>query len=182
MTKQQAVASAADAVELVPASVAYDNRIVPLRFLADTLIVGTAEPLSTEARQRLTFILNRNVRGVIRSADWIEARLQELYDVHPESDEMHNGATWYWPHWHWWEGEQLNVKCSGWEGSIHWSGCHEFPPDHAEHDMWRWIVAERQYHRLVDEKEIPSIRRIWRRYLSRRRPKLVSRESRPDVV
>ena len=170
MSSHQLITGSETAADLVPASVAYDNHIVPLRILADTLVVATATPLTTETQQRLHFILNRNVRGVIRSAEWIAVRQHELYGNQPELDETDAGVTWYWPDWHWYDGDQLNIKCSGWEGSSHWSGCAEFPPDHPDHDMWRWVVTVRQYHRLVDEKEVPSIRRIWNRYLTRCRP------------
>jgi len=170
MSDRQLITGSDAIAELVPASVAYDNHVVPLRILADTLIVASAEPLTTETQQRLHFILNRNVRGVIRSAEWIAIKLHELYDHQPESDDADTGVTWYWPNWYWYDGDQLNVKCSGWEGMSHWTGCHEFPPDHADYDMWRWIVLVPQYHRLVDEKEVPGIRRIWHRYVARCRP------------
>ena len=69
----------------MPASVAYENFVVPMRLLADTLIVATATPLTSETQERLQFIMNRCVRGVIRSAEWIAVRQHELYDNQPDS-------------------------------------------------------------------------------------------------
>lgn len=69
MSNHQLVTGSEAAAELVPASVAYENHIVPLYILADTLVVATASPFPTESQQCLHFILNRNVRGVFRSVD-----------------------------------------------------------------------------------------------------------------
>ena len=136
MSDRQLITGGDAIADLVPASVVYDNHVAPLRILANTLILASAVPLSTETQQRLNFILNCSVRGVIRTAEWIAIRLHELYDDQPECGGADLGVTWYWPNWSWYDGDQLVVKCTGWEGMSHWTGCQEFPADHADYDMW----------------------------------------------
>jgi hypothetical protein len=157
-----------DVADLMVSSVAYDNGIVPMRLLGDVLIVATAAPLTKDAEQRICFILNRKIRGVIRSPEYIAARQRELYDRPPETSNDLGGVTWYWPHWHWFEGSELHITCSGWNGGgLHWSGCQVFSSDHPDYNMWRWIISIRSFHRLLEESEIVGIRRIWNRYVSR---------------
>jgi MshEN domain len=169
MNEFQSVNGQTNLAELLAPSLAYELQIVPLFFLGETLVVATTSPLSSETEDRLRFVLSRNVRGVVRSAESIASDLQELYGRPLQPDRKFDDVTWYQPEGHWFDGDQLNISCSGWSGSSHWSGCQEFPADHPDFHMWCWIVSVPQYHRLIDIGEIPGIRRIWNRYLRRRK-------------
>jgi hypothetical protein len=154
--------------ELVVASLACYYGIAPMRLLGDVLIVATALPLTEEAETCVRFIVGREVRYVIRSPEYIAARQRELYGQEPESGDDSDHITWYWPHWHWFDGNELHIKCSGWDDDgTHWSGCQVFASDHPDYEMWRWIISIRSFRRLLEESEMVGIRRIWTRYLSR---------------
>jgi hypothetical protein len=154
----------------LPPSLAIGELVVPIREIGDTLILATSRMLPSETDSRLRFVLNRNVRFVLRSPEWIAAKLREYYD-NPSTE---NGKSadadsiaWYWPEWHSWNQSTLVVKVSGWSNGVHWTGAAEYPPTHNDHAFWAWLVKIPQYHRLVDESEIPSIKRIWNRYCRR---------------
>ena len=156
--------------DIIPASVAIDNRVVPIREIGKTLVLATDESVLPETRERIAFILNRNLRFVVRSHDWIDAELELRYRF-PVDDTAHadesDSVCWYWPDWHYVDGDKLVVKTSGWEGMTHWTGAHEFSTDHPDRDFWDWLVEIPQYHGLLDEREIPKIRRVWNRYRQR---------------
>lgn len=170
---------------LIPHSVAIENNVVPVREIGTTLVLATSARVTDDTEAKLRFILNRDIRFVFRSANWLTARLHEFYGSDDESRSTDESDTssicWYWPNWHWFDGTKLVVKCSGWNDSTHWSGCEEFPAHHADYEMWRWIVSVPQYHRLVDEKEEPRIRRIWNRYIAKCRPTWFCRKGPPGT-
>lgn len=160
-----------DIKDTIPASVAIELRVVPVREIGSTLILATDSEANTEARSRLAFILNRDVRFVVRSRDWIEAELDAHYrslcdSIENPSDD--NGISWYWPSWHHLKGDKLVVKASGWEGMMHWTGTREFPVDHPDRAFWNWLITIAYYSNgLLDDREIPRIKRIWNRYRRR---------------
>lgn len=166
MNNRQLVTGDASVAEFMPASVAHYNQVVPLRYVGETLLVGAVSPLTTETQERLQFFLNRRVRGVVRSAAYVAARLDQLYGKSPNGDGT-DDVMWYWPQYCWLDDGNLTIKCTGWADGKHWTGCKEFPPDHPDHEMWRWIASVAQYRRLVQEKELIGIRRIWERYTER---------------
>lgn len=154
----------------VPEGVARDNRCVPIMLLGQTMVVGIAPEADPEVKDRLQFILNRPIRLVARSDSWIEARLQMLYpEQHAatEATDEEFSVTYYWPHWVKFEPGTLLVKCSGCHGMGHWTGFHPVRYDDPEIDFWIWLMKQKYYHRVVNETEIPQIKRIWRRYLLR---------------
>ena len=113
-----------DIKDTVPASVAIDMRVVPVREIGRTLVLATDDKIGNEARDRIVFILNREVRFVLRSRDWIEGELDTHYRSPGEFDKIGtdvDGISWYWPSWNYLDGSKLVVKASGWEGSTHWS-------------------------------------------------------------
>ena len=73
-----------DINDIIPASVAVEMRVVPLREVAGILILATDVQNFNETRDRIAFILNRNVRIVTRSCDWMEAELDTRYRSSPE--------------------------------------------------------------------------------------------------
>ena len=160
----------ADVAELLPASLAFELRIVPLADWHAFIVVGCDSPLSDDVRDRLLFVLNRKVRGLRRSPEWIDAHLHALYDSPREVNATDLGSVcWYWPDWHGFNDDgTLVIHCSGWHNVEHWSGIAEFPTDHEDHEFWRWVVSIPQYRRLLDEAEVPCIKRIWRHYLAAR--------------
>ena len=149
--------------DLVPQSVAEELCVVPLQLLGGVLVFAGPQRLGKTDVERLAFILNRKVHCTVRSEQWYERAWALLYsaETEPSSSDSHS-VCWYWGGWHYWDGETLVVKASGWEGMEHWTGAAEYPPDHDDHDLWRWIVNYKPYHRLIEQSEMPQIRRVWR--------------------
>lgn len=160
-----------DITYTVPGSVAIDLRVIPMRELGDTLVLATDTRPTTEKESRLVFILNRAVRFVIRSPDWIDAMLEALYRTscsRLENPAESQDILWYWPAWHSMDGDKLVVKVSGWEGMTHWTGAESFPMDHPDREFWEWLLQINYYTKgLLDDQEIPKIKRVWRRYTQR---------------
>jgi hypothetical protein len=158
-----------DIAPTIPVSVAFDNRIVPVTKLCSVLIVATCPPVPDDLVCKLEFILNCRVRLILRSATVIDQAITQLYgeDQHEVID-FQPVVAWYWPDFHSFETDgTIVIKMSGWDAESHWTGAAEFKLSDPDYAFWKWVVALRQYHRLVDEAEVPSIKRIWRRYLSR---------------
>lgn len=156
--------------DTIPASVAIEMRVVPLRELAGTLIIATDAQVLHETLERLSFILNRKVRFVVRSYDWMEAELDCRYRCSPElsgTTTENDTVSWFWPSWHYFDGDKLIVKASGWEGMSRWTGVQEFALDHPDRAFWNWLVKVPQYREMLDQREIPRIKRIWYRYCKR---------------
>ena len=159
-----------DINDLIPASVAIEMRVIPLRELAGVLIIAKDAAVCDETCERVAFILNRKVHFVSRSSDWIEAELDLRFRSCPELLGNANEAdtiSWYWPSWHYYDEGKLVVKASGWEGMSHWTGAQEFAMDHPDREFWNWLVKIPQYRGLLDQREIPRIKRIWNRYRQR---------------
>jgi len=165
-----------DITDTVPGSVAIEMRVMPVREIGRTLVLATDSKPSTETESRLILILNRDIRFVVRSHNWIETQLDTHYRTsgEPLEDSVDiQGISWYWPSWHYVEGDKLVVKVSGWEGMTHWTGAHEFPSNHPDRGFWEWLIAIEYYSKgLLEDREIPKIKRVWRRY--RRRTKLAT--------
>lgn len=162
-----------DITNTVPPSVAIEMRVVPVREIGFTLVLAIDSKPTTEIESRLVYILNRKVRFVVRSHDWIETQLDAHYRDPGEPLEGSTdseGISWYWPSWHYVEGDKLIVKASGWEGMTHWTGAHEFPSNHPDREFWQWLITVKYYAKgLLDHRQIPKIKRVWRRYRQRTR-------------
>ena len=93
-------------------------------------------------------------------------RVGRLHVPPDDWDEFTAGdaITWYWPDWHSVDSDgTLHVKASGYQGGSHWTGDRAISPAEPEYDFWRWVVAQKEYHRLVEESELPAIREEWSR-------------------
>ena len=62
--------------DIIPASVAIDNRVKPLCEIGRTLVLAIDESVSTNTTERISFILTRDVRFVVRGHHWIGAELK----------------------------------------------------------------------------------------------------------
>jgi len=72
--------------------------------------------------------------------------------------------TWCRPKWHSVDTDgTLHVRASGWHGDMDWTGELAISPTETEYDFWRWLVAQKEYHRLVEESELSAIREEWSR-------------------
>ncbi len=155
----------------IPFSVAIDLRVVPVREIGSTLVLATDSKTGIEAQNRIEYLLNRDVRFVFRNRQWIESELDAHYRSTEEFDEVeteYDSISWYWPSWHHLNGDKLVVKASGWDGSTHWSGAYEFPADHPDRAFWNWLITIPMYaNGLLDDREIPKVKRIWIRYQHR---------------
>jgi hypothetical protein len=77
---------------------------------------------------------------------------------------VYPSMTCYWPDWHGIDDDgTLHVKSSGWAAGCHWTGERSIVPSDPDYAFWRWLVVQKEHHRVVDETEIPSIRENWRR-------------------
>jgi len=75
-----------------------------------------------------------------------------------------NDLSWYWRDWHSFDSDgTLHVKTSGWQGGGHWSGETYISKEEPDYAFWCWFVAQKEYHRLVEEAELPAIREHWLR-------------------
>ena len=160
-----------DITAAIPGSFAIELRVVPVREIGRTLVLATDCKPTSDIESRLTFLLNRKVRFVIRSRDWIESELDAHYrscDASTEDVTEDQGNSWYWPSWHYLDGDKLVVKASGWEGTSHWTGAAEFPTDHPDRAFWEWLIAIDYYSQeLLDDRDITKIKRIWNRFRQR---------------
>jgi hypothetical protein len=59
------------------------------------------------------------------------------------------------------------VKASGRQGDSHWTGEQAISSAAPEYDFWSWFVAQKEYHRLVEESELAAIRDEWSRRIGR---------------
>ncbi len=66
-------------IDLIPASVARECRIVPLELDAFTLVVATVDVEDRENMDKLRFILNREVRLVAASRSAIDYAIERYY-------------------------------------------------------------------------------------------------------
>jgi hypothetical protein len=117
---------------------------------------------------RLEFVSQEVARlqGSVRAVSCPWCRVGRLH-VPPEDWDKFtagNAITWYWPGWHSVDADgTLHVKASGWQGDSHWTGEQAFSPAEPEYDFWRWLVAQKEYHRNVEESELPAIEEEWSR-------------------
>src|SRR5947207_10792408 len=66
-------------VELIPESVARENHVFPLSFDGRTLTLAAADPHNLLVRDRLTFILNKDVRLLPAAPETIRAAIDRHY-------------------------------------------------------------------------------------------------------
>ncbi len=79
------------------------------------------------------------------------------FTINPE-----NSITWYKPRRHGYDHDgTLHLKSSGWSGDMHWTGKHTIHPEEPDYPFWCWLVAQKEYHHLVDEKELPELKEVW---------------------
>lgn len=160
-----------EVVALVPECIARENRIVPLATLDSTLIVGCDRDFTQALRDKLRFILQRDVHAVRRPASWVDSALDTsyaaLYESH-DADTESPDTTWYWIGWHSFDDDgTLVIKTSGWDSECRWNGAADFAPTDPDYDFWCWVVSIPQYNEMIDSEQIPKLRRIWNRYLDR---------------
>src|SRR5438874_862718 len=74
-------------LELVPESVARENTILPLRLDGETLYVAAANPDNIDVRDKLTFILNKNIRFETHPRIDIQAAINRHYG-HTETESV----------------------------------------------------------------------------------------------
>ena len=75
-------------IELLPASVAHKNHVLPVAETRDSLIVAVADPSNIETVDKLRFILNRNIGVVHATEEWLSERIRKHY-----GDDTSDGAS-----------------------------------------------------------------------------------------
>ena len=66
-------------IEVMTASLARENCVLPLGYSCDTLIVAMADPDNFDKIDKLRFIINRNLQIVHVSAEWIRHQIDMRY-------------------------------------------------------------------------------------------------------
>jgi type II secretory ATPase GspE/PulE/Tfp pilus assembly ATPase PilB-like protein len=69
----------ATVAEFIPASVAYENLVIPLVSRRRELFVAMAEPLVEDTLQKLAFILNRQILPIVADLEDIRAVIGQTY-------------------------------------------------------------------------------------------------------
>lgn len=68
-----------DWAELIPESVARENKVAVLRGSHDSLIVAAVLPFDREVIEKLQFILNRPIAIIPVERVWLERYIDEIY-------------------------------------------------------------------------------------------------------
>jgi type IV pilus assembly protein PilB len=66
-------------VELLPETVARENLVLPVAETADALVLAVADSAKTEAIDTIRFVLNRSIRVICVTDDWMRAQLRKYY-------------------------------------------------------------------------------------------------------
>jgi hypothetical protein len=73
-------------------------------------------------------------------------------------------TSWLWPEWHYRDEDgTLHIKASGCSLDTHWTGEQEVRATHPDFEFLSWLVSQKEHHRLIDEKELATIRQAWSR-------------------
>lgn len=155
-----------DIAALVPASVAREEGIFPLGCSWSHVTVAVGAPLTVEVLDKVQFLLGREVRQLIYPAAAVrEAILRHYGGAEPDEDGDLD-VCWCWPTCrHVAADGTLDIKASGWQGNTHWTGWREVKPDDPDYAFWRWLIDNDDYDRLVEDRELPEIRRRWARLI-----------------
>jgi hypothetical protein len=161
------------------AGVPFDQIELPPEELPEAWTDGEEDREVVEYLRRHDFVLGPRMQFVSQEA----ARLKDSAGAVPcprcQAGRLHvlpedwnefcgDGITWYWPDWHGVDSDgTLHVKASGWQGGSHWTGEIAIGTEKPEYTFWRWFVGQKEYHRLVEETELPAIREEWLRRTSR---------------
>jgi hypothetical protein len=152
-----------EVAELVSLAFARDAGIFPLDCSESVITFAVEAPLSDELRTLYRFIFNRAVREVVHPRAAIqEAIARQLRGYVPKEGEDETSVGWVWPAWYRAEEDgTLLIKSSGWDNGSHWTGAREIRSDAPDFAFWAWLTTQKEYARLVDERELPEIYARW---------------------
>jgi type IV pilus assembly protein PilB len=76
-----------EVLDLIPSSVAHENRIVPIQFdgNCNTLTVAMVDPNDFDTVEKLRFITNKNIEPKMATATAMDFAIQRYY---PEPDDL----------------------------------------------------------------------------------------------
>ena len=157
----------------LPESIAREDLCVPILRIGSTLLIATPNPHAEYLGEKLTFLLEQPVRLIARDTNWIQSKIDAAYSANMGSENEPQPAvsTLYWALCNWHDGSSLCIATSGIRTSpqsyCHWSGSIEFAIDHPDRDFWDWVVAKDAFKRILTEKDLIAIRRIWHRIIRR---------------
>jgi hypothetical protein len=162
--------------ERMYAGVPFDQIELPVEQLPAAWVSGEEDQEVVEYLRRSHFSLGQRLEFVSKEVSRIQGSVGTVscpqcqvgwLHVSPEDwDEFtaSDAISWYRPHWHGLDTDgTLHVKASGWQGGSHWTGELAIKPAQPDYKFWRWLVAQKEYHRLVEESELPAIREQWLR-------------------
>jgi len=74
----------AHVTELIPRSVARELFVLPVAETPDSLIVAVTDPTDIEIVEKLRFILNRNIRLIHVTREWLSYQVRKRYGDIPD--------------------------------------------------------------------------------------------------
>jgi hypothetical protein len=157
----------------LPESIARENLCVPILRIGSTLLIATSNPDAESLSEKLRFVLDQPIRMIARNTHWIQSKIDAVYSIHRGlSDEPQPSASMsYWAQCARHDGSSLFVAASGVSATpqsySHWSGEIEFSIDHPDRDFWDWLVTIQSFKRMLTERDLVAIRRIWQRSMRR---------------
>jgi hypothetical protein len=158
--KPKKLACSRRVADLVSESIMREAQIFPLTRSRKFFTFAVAAPLDYEWIEKLEFFLDREIREVVYPIKSILQAIDHQYGV-ARPEEM---TCFLWPHWHEMLSDgTLMVKNSAWCGNTHMTGFQEVPPDAPDYEFWRWLTSQKEYARVVNETELPTIRELWKR-------------------
>ena len=145
---------------LVPESLIREAQIFPIKCSKRFFTFAVAAPLDYEWLDELAFVLDREIRTVIYPIATIREAI-----VHQYGEAVFEEMTCFlWPDWHRISPDgTLWIKNSAWCGNSHTTGFQEVAPDDPDYEFWQWLTTREEYARVVNETELPEIRRLWER-------------------
>jgi Type II secretion system (T2SS), protein E, N-terminal domain len=152
----------ADVAALVPEALAREVEFFPLEHSGGVITVAVAVPLSDEARDKLRFVLDQEIREVLHPAEVIRRSLDGLYGEWVGGEE----SIYYWREWrNVLDDGTIVMKARGYDQfGAHWTGWAEITPDGPDFGLWTWILArEDRFDKIISGKDLEAIREEYRR-------------------
>jgi hypothetical protein len=153
--------------------IAFEERTVPAE---------SSPSDSADLDQETLQFMQRHAYSLGPRMSWLVEHLAELEPVcNVECPRCHQGilrvaekdwnefnqfdaVTFLWPAWHEFAADgTLRVKTSGFVAGEHWTGMRIIAPSESDYQFLCWLVAQRKFDRLIESRELATIRAKWER-------------------
>jgi hypothetical protein len=161
--------------------VPFDQIVLPPADLPAALVLSTEDAEVVEYLQHYSCTLDPRMQFVSEAMDRLAGSQRVVLCPHCREGCLHvplaehtifparerDSITWLGPDWaNFGDDGALHLKATGWQDTTHWTGKTIINKDMPDYDFWCWFVAQKEYHRLVEETELPAIRAEWTRRTS----------------